>query len=386
MNSSLNVLMFSGQFRPIVGGAERQAEKLAKALVSQGVRVTLLTPALVQGPPAEEQDEGVTIRRFSLFDISRCLPGVRGFGPLNLLGLRCQLARVVDQHIQGASVLHAHMAGSLMAFAAQFARRRAVPVVCKVGMSGDRTDLTELARIGIGGPRLVRSMIQSVDRWIATTDAVRLSLTKSGVSERRIASIPNGVELPILAGRPLRQGVARRFLYLGRLSTTADRDVPTLVRAFDRLADEALDVQLSIVGDGDLFGSTKALIARCRNATRIQLPGQQAPEPWVEWADCMVLPSRREGLSNALLEAMSAGLVCIANDIPANREVLAGGDAGLLTSVEGEDDLLHALRRVYTDAQLAGRLRQSASERARSAYDIRSVATRYVRLYEELRR
>ena len=58
MNGSINVLMFSGQFRPIVGGAERQAEKLAKALVSQGVRVTLLTPALVQGLPAEEQDEG----------------------------------------------------------------------------------------------------------------------------------------------------------------------------------------------------------------------------------------------------------------------------------------------------------------------------------------
>src|SRR5579872_1060414 len=121
MSGSLNVLMFSAQFRPVVGGAERQAEKLAKSLVAQGVRVTVLTPALVQGLPAEEQDEGVTIRRFPLFDICRRLPGVRGLGPLNLLGLRYQLARIVSQHIRGASVLHAHMAGTLTAFAAHFA-------------------------------------------------------------------------------------------------------------------------------------------------------------------------------------------------------------------------------------------------------------------------
>jgi glycogen synthase len=62
------------------------------------------------------------------------------------------------------------------------------------------------------------------------------------------------------------------------------------------------------------------------------------------------------------------------------------GGAGLLTQVESEDDLLHALRGVYTNAQLAGRFRRRASDRARSTYDIRSVATRYVGLYEQLRR
>jgi glycosyltransferase involved in cell wall biosynthesis len=376
--------MFCEQFRPAVGGAERQAEKLAKALVAQGARVTVLTPARVQGLAPQEEDEGVTIRRFRLVDISRSLPRVRGFGPLNLLVLRSQLGRMLSHHIEGVYVLHAHMATTLTAFASQFARGKAVPVVCKVGMAGDRMDLIELARIG--GPRLVRSMIQSVDRWVATTEAVRLSLTTSGVGEGSIAMIPNGVELPGRAGQPLRQGVARRFLYLGRLATNIDRDVPTLVRAFDRLADQAVDVQLAIVGDGDLFGATKALIARCRNAARIQLPGQQAPEAWLKWADCMVLPSRREGLSNALLEAMSAGLICIANDIPPNREVLAWGNAGLLTPVEGEDDLLQALRRVCTDAQLADRLRRSAFEHARSNYDICSVASQYIRLYEQLRR
>ncbi len=387
MTDTLNILMFSAQFRPFVGGAERQAEKLSKALVAQGIRVTVLTPALAPGLPAEERDNGVIIRRFPLLDITRRLPGVRGLGSFNLLSLQIQIARAVDRHIRGASVVHAHMAGSLAAFVAQSARRRAVPVICKVGMAmaGGRSDLTELARVGAGGPRLARSMIRNVDRWIATTDAVRQSLTESGISEQRIESIPNGVELPVEPGQSLRRGAVRRFLYLGRISANSDRDVPTLVRAFDRLADEDADVQLSIVGDGDLLGAVEALVAKCRNAARIQMPGQQAPETWLSWADCMVLPSRREGLSNALLEAMAAGLVCIANDIPANREVLAGGGAGILTPVEGEDALLHALRSVCADSNFADRIRQSGRERARTTYDINAVAARYIRLYEQLK-
>jgi glycosyltransferase involved in cell wall biosynthesis len=386
MTESLNILMFCAQFRPMVGGAERQAEKLAKALVALGVRVTVLTPALVPGLPVEERDTGVIIRRFPLVDITRRLPGVRGLGSVNLLGLQIQIARAVDPHMRGASVLHAHMAGSLAAFVAQSARRRAVPVICKVGMAmaGGRSDLTELARMGSGGPRLARSMIRNVDRWIATTDAVRLSLVESGINQTRIESIPNGVELPLETGQSLRRGAVRHFLYLGRISANSDRDVPTLVRAFDRLADEEMDVQLSIVGDGDLLGSVEALVSTCRNAARIQLPGQQAPEPWLNWADCLVLPSRREGLSNALLEAMSAGLVCIANDIPANREVLAEGSAGILTPVGNEDALLHALRSVCRDSQLPDGLRRSGYARARSTYDINAVAARYVSLYERL--
>jgi glycosyltransferase involved in cell wall biosynthesis len=55
------------------------------------------------------------------------------------------------------------------------------------------------------------------------------------------------VDLPALAGRRPRQDAVRRFLYLGRLSTNIERDVPTLLRAFDRLASDLSDVELAAV-------------------------------------------------------------------------------------------------------------------------------------------
>ena len=144
-------------------------------------------------------------------------------------------------------------------------------------------------------------------------------------------------------------------------------------------------MELAIVGGGDLFEETKRLAETCIARDRIQLPGFDRPEKWLAWADCFVLPSRREGLSNALLEAMAAGLPCIANDIPPNREVLDDGNAGVLVPVENCDALEAAMRDMVEDDGMARRFALKAKERAEQCYSIKSVAARYVNLYESLR-
>jgi glycosyltransferase involved in cell wall biosynthesis len=55
--------------------------------------------------------------------------------------------------------------------------------------------------------------------------------------------------------------------------------------------------------------------------------------PVLEAADVFVLPSRREGLSVALMEAMSAGLACIVTDLPGNRALIEHGETGLVVPV-----------------------------------------------------
>ena len=138
------------------------------------------------------------------------------------------------------------------------------------------------------------------------------------------------------------------------------------------------------MGGGDLFEETRRLAQTCVARDRIHLPGFDRPEKWLAWADCFVLPSRREGLSNALLEAMAAGLPCIANDIPPNREVLDDGKAGVLVPVENCDALEAAMRDMVEDDGMARRFALKAKERAERCYSIRAVADRYVNLYESL--
>lgn len=381
---TLSVLMFCPQYRPLIGGAERQAEKLASALALKGVRVTVLTPQLSAGTALCEEADGVVIHRFPLSYLSRRFPSVRGLGPASLLQIRNQVMREVRRHLEGVDVIHAHTASPVTAFAIQTAKRHGVPTVCKVATSGLKSDLQEVVATGVGGRMLAASMVRNLDRWVATTSAVADSLAEWNVPNGRIVRIPNGVVLPRLEDSARVSGTAKRFLYLGRLSTNAFRDTPTLVRAFDRLASVSPNLELALVGHGDLQEETAALVEKCRNRDRIHMPGLQDPDPWLRWADCFVLPSRWEGLSNALLEAMSYGLACIANDIPPNREVLAEGEAGVLTPVENEEALFTAMERMATDPAHAKAMRTAAIKHARSRFSIESVAARHIGLYKQL--
>ena len=118
-----------------------------------------------------------------------------------------------------------------------------------------------------------------MDRWIAITQAVRQTLLEWGVAPDKIAMIPNGVDLPENSEPIQKRRQGRHFLYLGRLSIGIQRDVLTLINAFDCLADQVSDAELALVGDGDLNQETVDLVRQTRNRQRIHMPGQQVPGP-----------------------------------------------------------------------------------------------------------
>lgn len=380
MNPS--VMMFCPQFRPFVGGAERQAEKLAVALAEIGCRVTILTPRLDPDSPDSERLNQVTIERFALTDLSRRFP-VPGVAVLNIPYIVWQIVRAVGPRLKGVDVLHCHLASLQTAGAALAGRMARVPVLCKAATADQRSDLGQIEKTGVSG-RLVAWLVRTcIQTWVATTAAVEAALIQAGVEPEHIVRIPNGVELVRSDAGEGGEGI-RRFLYMGRLSTNAGRDVPTLVRAFDRVAATHPEAELAIVGGGELLEETRRLVETCVARDRIHLPGFDRPETWLAWGDCFVLPSRREGLSNALLEAMAAGLPCIANDIPPNREVLDDGNAGVLVPVENCDALEAAMRGMVEEDGTARHFAVKAKERAERHYSIRAVADRYANLYDSL--
>jgi len=382
--AGLSILMFCPQFRPIVGGAERQAEKLAKALARKGVRVTILTPQYSVLDSQFEHDSGIKIHRFPLFDLNRRFPAIRGVGLINLLLIRYQIMKVMGRFLEDVDVVHCHIASPMTAFAARQAKLSGVPVICKLASAGPPSEIERVRKIGVGGEWIARSLIHDVNYWVATTQAVTESLNEERISAGKITNIPNGVELPPRSAYSIEAMTVRRFLYLGRISSSANRDIPTLLHGFSRVAEKNPDVELALVGDGDLFEEVKQRVADLPCVDRIQMPGQQQPDTWLKWADCFVLPSRREGLSNALLEAMSFGLPCIANDIPPNREVLDDGSGGVLVPVGDEDELYDAMWSMVTDIEHATAMGQAALRRVESRFAIDSVADRYIDLYGQL--
>jgi len=379
---TINVLMFCPQFRPVVGGAERQAEKLAIALVKKGLRVTIVTPRIDPDSPDVEEYHGVRIERFPLTDLSRIF-NIPGIALINIPAILWQVQRAVRTRLKGNDVLHCHLASLQTAGAALAGRLCKIPVFCKAAIADLRSDLGEIEKEGMSGHIVAWLARLIIVNWIATTEAVEQSLIRAGINEKHIVRIPNGVDLPVALNNTGRIAV-RSFLYLGRLSTNIHRDVSTLIQAFDRLAEHYPDVELALVGGGDLLEETRMLAKACKASERIKLPGFDSADKWFAWADCFVLPSLREGLSNALLEAMAAGLPCIANDIPPNREVLENGTAGMLVPVGDEVRLFEAMQKMMTDEAYADSMRLAALHRVYTHYGIDSVADRSIKLYEKI--
>jgi glycosyltransferase involved in cell wall biosynthesis len=272
------------------------------------------------------------------------------------------------------------MASPFTAWACQAAAR--TPVLCKVACGGRLFDLLTTSEVAPGARRLSRAMVRRVDRWVAISDEIRRELVAWGVDPARVERIPNGVEA--VEAPPLEPGgVARRFLYLGRIAP--NRDQPLLVRAFERLLQRVPDAELAVVGSGELEGELRALVEGMpRGRARIRLEGYGDAARWLRWAHAVVQPSRWEGMSNTLLEAMSAGRACVATDIPPNREVLGGGRLGLLTPPGDDAAMAGALLRLATEPGAAAALGAAGRDEVERAYGIGGVADRYLALYDAL--
>ena len=189
-----SVLMFCPQFRPLIGGAERHAEKLAVALAETGCQVKILTPRIDPDSPDSEEANGVTIERFPLTDLARRYP-VPGVAVLNIPYILWQVARAVRPHLKDADVLHCHLGSLQSAAAALAARLTHVPNLCTACTADHRSDLGDIEKTGATGPLvawLARALIRT---WVATTAAVETALIRAGVEPGKIVRIPNGVDL-----------------------------------------------------------------------------------------------------------------------------------------------------------------------------------------------
>jgi glycosyltransferase involved in cell wall biosynthesis len=97
-----------------------------------------------------------------------------------------------------------------------------------------------------------------------------------------------------------------------------------------------------------------------------------------------VLPSRWEGMSNALLEAMACGLPCVATRVSGSEDLITDGVNGLLVPPEQPAAMAEALRRMIEDAALAHRLGAEARATTVRDYQLSAIVGRCLQLCAEL--
>ena len=101
------------------------------------------------------------------------------------------------------------------------------------------------------------------------------------------------------------------------------------IGALRHVRDAGTDARLSLVGGGPDESMLRARARDLRLEEHVIFCGPQTdPRPFLLDADVFLLPSRQEGFSNALLEAMASGLPCVATDVGGNSEALVEDEGG----------------------------------------------------------
>jgi glycosyltransferase involved in cell wall biosynthesis len=114
------------------------------------------------------------------------------------------------------------------------------------------------------------------------------------------------------------------------------------------------------------------------------LGNQSDVRPYLNAADIFVLPSKSEGISNALLEAMSAGLACVATTVGGNSDILDQGRCGVLLPPGDVSAWSSSLIELGNDPEKCRVLGEAAQKHVLSHFDFSVVGTLYENLYTEL--
>lgn len=172
----------------------------------------------------------------------------------------------------------------------------------------------------------------------------QLFLEKKLVRPEQTRVLPGaGINLSAYPFVPPRDDGVCRFLYLGRIMREKGMD-EFFSAARTLKAERGDDVAFDLVGfyeDG-----YKETVEQLAAEGIITFHGFQSEvHPYYEAADCVVLPSYHEGLSNVLLEGAATGRCLIASDIPGCRETVEEGVSGFLCPAQDAAALLEAMRR-----------------------------------------
>jgi len=382
------------------GGAERQCRKLVHSLCKMGVQPTVVTSRLNRKIDRVTMDGGCRVVR--LGPLCLLIPFAQSLvGPLHRLFASDVVYRSVAFWLmlpvmwlarlsfilaacrffrrEGFSfdVIHVHESGWLAGVGVWLGQSRGLPVMAKEAI------FPALLPVGYDVPHRGKwNNLRRAAYFIAMAEYIVVDLRKQGIKDDKILMLPNGVPVPDEKADVERY---RDVLFVGNFSQgVMHKAFDVLIDAWAIVHKQMSDVTITLAGSGEAM----------RWQQRAELAGCKDSMIWAGWvpdtssllrkAGIFVLPSRMEGLSNALLEAQSWGLACVVSDIPGNLALVEHNVNGLVVPAGDARALADALIRLIEDRSLRVRLGSEARRKMASDYAMDHVTQRFVETYRQL--
>lgn len=353
---------------PVVGGLERQAHELSKAVKTRGIDVLVMSGKTSPEQPTRQTVEGVPVLRLR-FPSNKWLR----FPGTGLAVLRAML-----QERARFDVVHVHNLSWFGTFAVLVAHALRRPVLAKLP--------TAIQWAFKEGSLRFRIFLHCDAIALMSKDSIR-DFRRRGFPEDRILKITNGVSTALFSPRPRTRGESARSLtvvFVGRLDP--EKGLLDLIAIWpDVVARCGQAVRLEICGDGPLEGELRNAIRARGVSESVILRGHvlDVPEA-LRSADVFVLPSDIEGNSNAVLEAMASGLPVVSTRVGGTPLLVGPDGADWLVEPHDRASLEDCLVRLLQDSAMRERVGNAMLARVHAHFTIEAVAARYCEVYKRL--
>jgi len=229
----------------------------------------------------------------------------------------------------------------------------------------ERNDLRK-QQLPFPWPRFRRLLYRRADVLTANTTGVMESLVPL-FQARHLALLPNPLPMPVVPAAVGSAGDRQGFVTVARL--VPQKGIDVLIRALAQTSGAAQDWTLTLVGDGPEREALERQVLQAGLEEKVHFLGFRSdPQTSLLQAGVFVLPSRYEGMPNALLEAMAVGLAVVVTDAsPGPLEVVEAGVSGLVVPSDEPAALADALDRLAAQPQLRERLGAAAREALRQS-------------------
>jgi len=341
---NISVLMFEATYPPpVLGGKEKQAHLLSRELVRMGVKVKVLS--YTHNGNTSGEHEGVLVDRVP-----------RGLAALFLL------FRYLMGYKSKFTILHIHTPSRIGKIVAILGFLLRYKVVFKFPSE--------------------HLFLKIVDLFVVLEDDTRRKLIERNVPIEKIFQVSNGVEIP---DNPSDQKDDELFkiLFVGRLMPVKSCD--DLIKACSLLDKIKVDWKLTIVGDGPLYKELRELCNKLGVADRVFFEGYQADTlSYMKQSDLLILPSKKEGMSNVLLEAMSVGLSIIATKVGSARIQVGYMGEQFLYEVGDIKTLVKHIEMMGNDYNLRYSYGDYLRSRCRDEFSIEMISCLYLEKYRNI--
>ncbi|HWS84201.1 MAG TPA: glycosyltransferase family 4 protein, partial [Ktedonobacteraceae bacterium] len=253
--------------------------------------------------------------------------------------------------------------------------------------------LNHLEVTAFGGKAIQNYVKKSDAYYHVLSTRCQSYLISLGFRADKIVRISNGVDTerfcPDLSARPDPTRADRDIICVARLEFPKGNDI--LLHAWGRMMNAPaewrahLKPRLLLVGPGPLQPQLERIASELGITLSVEFLGLHRDViPLLQKAWGFILPSRWEGMPNALLEAMSCGVPSIATRVSGSEDIIEDGVNGLLIEPEQPAQMAQALRRLIEDTELTQRLAREGLHSIIREYQLSHAAEQCLEFYYQI--